>query len=80
MTEQLIVPQLGELTEEVVIVEWLVGVGAAVQAGDPLVEVETDKVETQIESPVAGTVIRLLVEVGAEVPVGAPYIEIEIEA
>jgi 2-oxoglutarate dehydrogenase E2 component (dihydrolipoamide succinyltransferase) len=77
VTEPLTIPQLGELTEEVVIVEWLVAVGDAVLAGDPLVEVETDKVETQIESPVAGTVARLLVEEGAEVPVGDPYIEIE---
>jgi pyruvate/2-oxoglutarate dehydrogenase complex dihydrolipoamide acyltransferase (E2) component len=77
VTQQLTIPQLGELTEEVVIVEWLVAPGAMVQAGDPLVEVETDKVETQIESPIAGRVARLLVEQGAEVAVGEAYIEFD---
>jgi 2-oxoglutarate dehydrogenase E2 component (dihydrolipoamide succinyltransferase) len=77
VTELLTIPALGELTQEVVIVEWLVAVGDRVDAGDPLVEVETDKVETQVDSPVAGVVRRLLVEPGAEVAVGAPYCEIE---
>jgi pyruvate/2-oxoglutarate dehydrogenase complex dihydrolipoamide acyltransferase (E2) component len=75
--ESLKIPALGELTQEVVIVEWLVAVGDTVDAGDPLVEVETDKVETQIDSPVAGVVRRLLAEPGAEVAVGSPYCEIE---
>lgn len=77
MIQQLTIPALGELTQEVVIVEWLVAVGDTVSVGDPLVEVETDKVETQIESPVAGVVVRLLVEPDGEVGVGEPYCEIE---
>jgi len=75
--EQVKLPRLGELTEEVVIVEWLVVVGDTVAVGDPILEVETDKVETQVESPVAGTVARLLVEPGDELAVGAPCCEIE---
>jgi len=75
--EQVKIPRLGELTEEVVIVEWLVVVGDTVAVGDPILEVETDKVETQVESPVAGTVARLLVEPGDELAVGAPCCEIE---
>lgn len=77
MIEQVKIPRLGELTEEVVIVEWLVVVGDTVAVGDPILEVETDKVETQVESPVAGTVARLLVEPGDELAVGAPCCEIE---
>ncbi len=77
MIEQVKIPKLGELTEEVVIVEWLVAVGDTVAVGDPILEVETDKVETQVESPVAGTVARLLVEPGDELAVGAPCCEIE---
>lgn len=77
MIQQLTIPALGELTQEVVVVAWLVGVGDTVNAGDPLIEVETDKVETEIAAPVGGTVTRLLVEPGDEVPVGGPYCEIE---
>ena len=78
MNRVLTIPPLGETTEEVLIVGWLVEVGAVVAVGDRLVEVETDKVEMEIESPVAGVVTRLLVDEGAEVPVGDPYCEIEI--
>lgn len=77
MIEQVTIPKLGELTEEVVIVEWLVQIGDTVAAGDPILEVETDKVETQVESPVAGTVTRLLAEPGDELVVGAPCCEID---
>lgn len=78
MNRVLTIPPLGETTEEVLIVGWLVEVGAVVAVGDRLVEVETDKVEMEIDSPVAGVVTRLLVDEGAEVPVGDPYCEIEI--
>ena len=77
MIQQLTIPALGELTQEVVIVEWLVAPGDTVRVGDPIVEVETDKVETQIDSPVAGVIARLLAEPGGEVAVGDPYCEIE---
>lgn len=77
MIEQVNIPKLGELTEEVVIVEWLVAVGDTVAVGHPILEVETDKVETQVQSPVAGTVTRLLVEPGDELAVGAPCCEID---
>lgn len=77
MIQILTVPKLGEATEEVLVVEWLIEVGAIVQVGDPLIEVETDKVETRIDSPVAGMVTKLLVDEGDEVPVGDPYCEVE---
>ena len=50
---------LGE-ESEADLVEWLVADGASVQAGQPIAELETDKVRVQIESPAAGTV-RILV-------------------
>ena len=47
-------PQLGESIEEGVITSWLVEVGDTVEVDQPLVEISTDKVDTEIPSPVAG--------------------------
>ena len=77
MTETVVVPRVGELTESVVFVTWLCEVGDRVEVGQPLAEVETDKVTTELTSPVAGVLTRRLVEVGDEVAVGAPYCEVE---
>jgi Pyruvate/2-oxoglutarate dehydrogenase complex, dihydrolipoamide acyltransferase (E2) component, and related enzymes len=77
MTETVVVPKVGELTESVVFVAWLCEEGDRVEAGQSLAEVETDKVTTELTSPVAGVLTRRLVEVGDEVPVGAPYCEVE---
>jgi len=69
--EPVVLARLGETVDEVVIVEWLVRVGAVVQPGDGLVRVETDKVEVEVEAPFPGTVTELLVAEGDEVPTGA---------
>ena len=66
-----VLARLGDTVDEVVIVEWLVAVGAEVQPGDPLVRVETDKVEVDVESPYAGTLSSISVAEGDEVPTGA---------
>lgn len=71
MDAPVVLARLGDTVDEVVIVEWLVAVGAEVQPGDPLVRVETDKVEVDVESPYAGTVSELSVAEGDEVPTGA---------
>ena len=47
-------PRLGETVDEVVLLEWLVEVGDQVEEGAELAVVETDKVETEVPSPVAG--------------------------
>ena len=54
-------PRLGETVDEVVLLEWLVEVGDRVEEGAELALVETDKVETEVPSPVAGTVAELTV-------------------
>ncbi len=69
--EPVVLARLGETVDEVVVVEWLVTVGAVVQPGDGLVRVETDKVEVEVEAPFPGTVTELLVAEGDEVPTGA---------
>jgi 2-oxoglutarate dehydrogenase E2 component (dihydrolipoamide succinyltransferase) len=71
MSEAVVLARLGDTVDEVVIVEWLVTVGTRVAIGDPLVRVETDKVEVDVESPWAGTVAELSVAEGEEVPTGA---------
>lgn len=63
-------PRLGETVDEVVLLEWLVEVGSQVEEGAELALVETDKVETEVPSPVAGTVAELTVPEDADVNTG----------
>ena len=70
-------PKLGETVDEVLILEWAVSVGDVVSPGDTLMTVETDKVEADLPSPVAGRVVELLVEIDDEVSVGTPVCTIE---
>jgi dihydrolipoamide dehydrogenase len=63
-------PQLGESVTEGVITAWLVEVGDEVEVDQPIVEISTDKVDTEIPSPVAGTVQELKAEVDDEIEVG----------
>ncbi|MCY3578469.1 MAG: hypothetical protein OXH53_14280 [bacterium] len=65
-------PKLGDTTEEVVVLEWLAEVGDTVAAGDDLLRVETDKVDSDVPSPVSGTLAERLVAVDDEVSIGAP--------
>ncbi|TVP72113.1 MAG: FAD-binding protein, partial [Nitriliruptor sp.] len=64
-------PQLGESVEEGVITAWLVEVGDTVEVDQPIVEISTDKVDTEIPSPVAGTVTELKAEVDDTIAVGS---------
>ncbi len=63
--------------EGAVIIEWLVEVGALVAKGDPIVIVETEKAEVEMEALDAGVLVEVLSVPGDEVPVGAPigYLE-----
>jgi pyruvate/2-oxoglutarate dehydrogenase complex dihydrolipoamide acyltransferase (E2) component len=74
----LVVPQMG-VVEQVIVLGWLVSDGAPVRAGDPVVVLETDKAETELEAPVSGR-IEILVEVSDdEVPVGTVLATIHAE-
>jgi pyruvate dehydrogenase E2 component (dihydrolipoamide acetyltransferase) len=64
-------PALGESVTEGTVTRWLKAEGDTVEVDEPLLEVSTDKVDTEIPSPVAGTVTRLLVAEDETVPVGA---------
>ena len=70
-------PQLGETIVEGTVLKWLKAEGDLVERDEPLFEISTDKVDTEVPSPVAGTVTHLLVAEGATVPVGTPVMEID---
>jgi pyruvate dehydrogenase E2 component (dihydrolipoamide acetyltransferase) len=71
MSERVTMPALGESVTEGTVTRWLKNVGDAVAIDEPLLEVSTDKVDTEIPSPVAGTLQEILVAEDETVPVGA---------
>ena len=75
MTTPVIVPGLGLNVSTVTLVGWAVAAGSAVNEGDVIATVETDKVETEIEAPAAGT-LSPIGQPGEDYPVGATIAEI----
>ena len=63
-------PQLGETVTEGTITRWMKGVGDAVERDEPLFEVSTDKVDSEVPSPAAGVLTEILVPEGETVEVG----------
>src|SRR5215218_6273869 len=78
MSEQWTVtmPKLGETVTEGTVGSWLKNVGDAVAFDDPLFEVSTDKVDSEIPSPYDGVIVEILVQAGETVPVGTPLVKI----
>ncbi|MGZ4414173.1 MAG: biotin/lipoyl-containing protein, partial [Gaiellaceae bacterium] len=70
MPAEVIMPALGMAQETGTVLRWLKAEGAAVAKDEPLLEVETDKVTVEIESPAEGTLAGITAAEGAEVPVG----------
>lgn len=66
-----VLPELGESVTEGTVTRWLKAVGETVEVDEPLLEVSTDKVDTEVPSPVAGTVQQILVAEDDTVAVGA---------
>src|SRR3954465_15171853 len=64
-------PELGESVTEGTVTRWLKSVGDEVAVDEPLLEVSTDKVDTEIPSPVAGTLLEIKVNEDETVDVGA---------
>src|ERR671928_159576 len=75
MATPVTMPALGESVTEGTVTRWLKSVGDSVEADEPLLEVSTDKVDTEIPAPTAGTLLEILVgedetaEVGAKLAV-----------
>src|SRR3954453_16779484 len=73
-------PQMGVSVAEGTVVEWKKRVGDWVEADEPIVEISTDKVETEVPSPATGRVVSLDVEVGVTVDVGTVLATIDTGA
>jgi len=69
-------PKLGETVTEGELTNWLKQVGDAVEFDDPLFEVSTDKVDSEIPSPYDGVIAEILVNAGETVPVGTQLVRI----
>jgi 2-oxoglutarate dehydrogenase E2 component (dihydrolipoamide succinyltransferase) len=80
MAVQVVMPQLGESIVEGTVAKWLVKEGDAVEMDQPLLEVSTDKVDTELPSPAAGVIGKILVAEGETVDVGTPLATIEEKA
>ncbi|WP_448072285.1 2-oxoglutarate dehydrogenase, E2 component, dihydrolipoamide succinyltransferase [Georgenia yuyongxinii] len=76
MSESVKMPALGESVTEGTVTRWLKAVGESVEVDEPLLEVSTDKVDTEVPSPVAGVVEKILVEEDETVEVGAELVVI----
>ncbi|PMC75460.1 2-oxoglutarate dehydrogenase, E2 component, dihydrolipoamide succinyltransferase [Brachybacterium sp. UMB0905] len=74
MSETVKMPALGESVTEGTVTRWLKSVGDTVEVDEPLLEVSTDKVDTEIPSPVAGTIEKILVEEDEDAEVGADLV------
>jgi 2-oxoglutarate dehydrogenase E2 component (dihydrolipoamide succinyltransferase) len=77
MATKVTMPQLGESVVEGTIGKWLVSVGQSVAKDEPLVEILTDKADSELPAPVAGVVTQLLASVDDIVPVGDAICEID---
>ena len=65
MATEVIMPQLGESVVEGTVTKWLVNQDDQIEEFEPLVEVNTDKVDTEVPSPATGTILKLYVaEIG----------------
>ncbi len=77
MAVDVMMPQMGESVVEGTVTKWLVKAGDSVQEDQPLCEISTDKVDTEIPSPGTGVIARLVAAEGQTLPVGALLAVIE---
>lgn len=73
MSESVNLPALGESVTEGTVTRWLKQVGDRVEIDEPLLEVSTDKVDTEIPSPISGVIEEILVAEDETAEVGAPW-------
>jgi len=71
MATEIKVPTLGETVAEATVAKWFKAVGDAIAADEPLLELETDKVTLEVNSPTSGTLTEIAAPQGSEVEVGA---------
>src|ERR1035437_6875637 len=72
MATNVVMPKMGESISEGTILRWLKKEGDAVEKDEPILEISTDKVDTEVPSPVAGTLLKILAQEKQTVNVGEP--------
>src|SRR2546426_7955846 len=72
-----VMPQLGESVMEGTVVRWIAKPGQKVERDEPLVEIATDKANTEIPSPTTGVLVEQLAKEGAVVTVGGPLARVD---
>ena len=77
MSEKIIVPVLGESITEATVSKWLKNEGDEVKTDEPIVELETDKVNLEVPSPISGKLTEIISKNGSVVEVGAHLGSIE---
>ncbi|MDP8944197.1 MAG: lipoyl domain-containing protein, partial [Actinomycetota bacterium] len=78
-TVQIRMPHMGESVTEGTLLEWRKRIGEPVAADEPIVEVSTDKVDTEVPAPADGVLAAILVEPDETVPVGTVLGEIRLD-
>ena len=79
MAKEVIMPALGMAQDEGVLLRWLKKEGEMVTAGEPLMEVATDKVDVQVDAPASGLLTAVTAKEGDEIPVGQVIAQIAAE-
>ena len=80
MDYEMKMPDLSTAAEEVTITEWFIEVGESVERGQPILNVETDKAEMEVESVVKGTLKTVVAQDGEAVTTGAVIAVFEVDA
>ena len=80
MKVEMVMPQMGESISEATISKWLKSVGASVKKDEVILEISTDKVDSEIPAPASGTIAEVLFKEGDVVPVKTVIALIDTEA
>ncbi|TNE73675.1 2-oxo acid dehydrogenase subunit E2 [bacterium] len=78
--EQMVMPKMGESIMEGTVIEWKKKVGDSVELDETVLEIATDKVDSEVPAPIAGIIVEILAEEGETVEVGKPIAIIETDA
>jgi len=78
-TFNIVMPKLGESIQEATITKWFKKVGDKIEEEDVILEIATDKVDSEIPSPVDGVIVKILFDEGALVPVGEVIAVIDLD-
>ncbi|GII95987.1 biotin/lipoyl-containing protein [Sinosporangium siamense] len=70
MSVEVIMPRMGETVDDGTVNSWYFNVGDRVEGGQPLLEIGTDKIDTEVPAPVSGVLREILVQAGETVDVG----------